>query len=170
MGESAAESMSWQQKELLGALKRLVTARERLEGLEAQAGVAPASVVDPADVDRANALLDELAEARDKARGRFGKKWVEKVESLELNLRLVLDRLGCVDEDEYRARRRELAAPPVDAVDPTVLEFARRELAAAEAGFLEIQTLEVPEAEPEPEIDLTDATTAEEPPSHTQSA
>lgn len=157
---NGSSRMNWHEKELLAALKRLVTARERLDSLDRQVGLTTATF-DPDDVARLETITADLAHARQKATERFGKKWAEKAEGLELNQRLVLDRLGVDSYEEFQARRSHFEAAPTAIVDPTVLEFARRELASAEAAFLELQMVQVIEDEVEEdeddldEIDLT---------------
>ena len=155
----ASGRMNWHEKELLGALKRLVAARERLEALEEQAGVSSVTF-DPDDVARLEAITADLTRARQKAGERFGKKWADKVDGLELNQRLVLDRLGLDSYEAFQSQRRQFDTVPPSVIDPTVLEFARRELASAEASFLELQMVEIIPDEVDPddddlEIDLT---------------
>lgn len=150
--ESAVNSgaaMSWHEKELVACLQRLSTARSRLEALEAQAGETQTTGFDPDDVERLESIHLELEEARRKASGRFGRRHADAVEALEVNERLVLDRLGVPSYDEYRRLRTEKAHTTVEVVDPVVLDFARREVVDAEAAFLELQALEVMEDEPD---------------------
>ncbi len=153
--------MSWHEKELVAALKRLVAARERLAALEAQAGTTVSTGFDPDDAARLEALHGELVHARQKASGKFARRWVDKVESLEMNERLVLDRLGVVSYDDFRAQRAERPSSTVALVDPVVLDFARRELETAEAAFLDLQTMVVESDEPEPDLERELGTTAE---------
>jgi hypothetical protein len=159
--DDAGRTMSWHEKELVAALKRLVAARERLAALEAQAGTTVSTGFDPDDEARLDELHAELVHARQKASGPFGRRWSDKVESLEMNERLVLDRLGVASYEEFRSQRVERPATTVELVDPVVLDFARRELQTAEAAFLDLQTLVVAEDEPEPDLELERGTTAE---------
>jgi hypothetical protein len=166
-------SMSWHEKELLGALKRLVTARERLAVLEEQAQGPAATLLDPEDVRRARDLQTEIVALRHKVGGFRGGRYRDELDALLVQERLVLDRLGVASYDELSDRLRRVGNAPVPVVDPTVLEFARRELAAAEQGFLEVQTMEVlpeeePESDDESDIDLRDGEVGLG--SHTQSA
>ncbi len=154
--DGAGRSMSWHEKELLAALKRVVTARERLATLEAQAGTVVSTGFDPDDVARLEEVHADLVHARQKASGPFGRRWTDKVEALEMNERLILDRLGVATFEELRAARAERPATSVELVDPVVLDFARRELQAAESAFLELQTLEVAADEPEPDLEPVD--------------
>lgn len=161
--DDAGRTMSWHEKELVAALKRLVAARTRLAALEAQAGTTVSTGFDPDDAARLEELHDELVHARQKASGAFGRRWADKVEALEMNERLVLDRLGVTTYEEYRAQRVERPATTVELVDPVVLDFARRELDTAEAAFLDLQTMVVADDEPEPDLEVEMGTTAETP-------
>jgi hypothetical protein len=169
-------SMSWHEKELLGAHKRLVTARERLAVLEEQAQEPAVPVLDPADLRRAEELQTQIVALRHKVNGFRGGRYRDDLDSLVMQERLVLDRLGVATHDELAERMRRVGAAPVNVVDPTVLEFARRELAAAEQAFLDVQTMDVPPAqqddededEPESDIDLRDGEVGMG--SHTQTA
>ncbi|HEY5155690.1 MAG TPA: hypothetical protein VIJ47_13200 [Acidimicrobiales bacterium] len=144
---SAAAHLSWAEQEVLTALKRLARAQSNLQALEGQHGPAPRSF-DPADADRLDALAADLRHARSKASGRFAKGAArERVEELEMNERLLLDRLGVASYDDYRAI---VDAPPpaIEAADPAVLAFARQELASAQEAWLSVQAMEVPDEEP----------------------
>jgi len=100
----------------------------------------PLTVVDPkhVDVERYTA----------KAAGRFGGGARTKLDDCRRKQRVVLERLGVDTIDELRARGSAAAAP---AVDPTLLDFARRECAEAEKEFLEVAAMVIPEVEPEVE-------------------
>jgi hypothetical protein len=155
--------MSWHEKELVAALKRLVVARERLQVLEEQAQEPALPVLDPADVARAHELQEQIAVLRQKVSGFRGGRYRDDLDALIMQERLVLDRLAVASHEELADRLRRVGTAPVNVVDPTVLEFARRELAAAEQAFLDVQTMDVP-TEPEqpegpaegPSIDLRD--------------
>jgi hypothetical protein len=143
MTEDPETTLSWQEREIIGALRRLANARSNVLGLEAQAGGPP---LDAQDVARAEALAGERAELRPKADSRFGGSGArERIAAIEGELRLVLDRLGVGDLDELRER---VARQGSDAVDPQVLDFARRELDGALQAWREIRDLELPPSEP----------------------
>ncbi len=150
-GEAEADqapALSWAEQELLSALKRLARAQSQLAALESQASP-PRRTFDPADAQRLEALEADLAQARSKASGRFGKGAArDRVSHLEVTERLLLDQLGVSSYDEYRA---SVDAPPAAAepIDEAVLAFARQELASAQQAWLDVQALEVP-ADPEP--------------------
>ena len=161
--EPAPVSLSWAEQEVVDALKRLARAQSAVADLEARAAEATTPTFEAADIERLEQLQVQLDQARAKAAGRFGRAAArERVDELELAERLVLDRMGVGSFDEYRAA---IHAPQVEAVDPQVLAFAERELAAARAAWLEVQALAIPpaepaeelatEAEPEVTIDLT---------------
>ena len=148
--------IGWHEKELVSALQRLGVARTRLAALEAQAGETQSVGFDPEEAAHLEQLHAELEEARRKASGRFGKRHADRVESLEVNERLVLDRLGVASYDEFVQVRAERVHTTVEVVDPVVLEFARREVADAEAAFLELQSLEVVADDPADEVEDSD--------------
>ena len=104
------------------------------------------------DVARVEALQAEVAQLAPKAQSRFGGGAArQRIAEAEAEQRLICERAGVAD---LEALRQRAAAGPV--VDPTVLDFARRELAAAEAAWDEVQALEVPEPEPEEASDDAD--------------
>lgn len=138
---------SWHEREIAQALQRLANARAQLASLEEQVGATVTRPEpDPADVARAESLQADIAKLTTKASGRFGATAARaKLEVSQRDLRLVLDRLGVEHLDE-------LSAPAAGAaVDPTVLDFARRECADAEQAFLEVAAMVIPDAEPEAE-------------------
>lgn len=148
--ETSASKPSWHEREIAQALQRLANARAQLASLEEQAGASAPErpEPDPADVARATQLRADIAKLTAKASGRFGASAARaKLEEAELQLRLLLERLGVADLDELRAGPAD-AAP---AVDPAVLDFARRECADAEQAFLEVAAMVIPDAEPEPD-------------------
>lgn len=135
-------TLTWHEREIIAALRRLATAMANLAALEQQAGGAP---LDPDDVARVEALDGERAGLRHKAESRFGGSGArERIAEIEGELRLVFDRLGVADLDELRDR---VARQSSDAVDPTMLDFARRELQGAAEGWREIRAVVLPPAE-----------------------
>lgn len=135
-------TLSWQEREIIGALRRLANARSNVLGLQAQAGGPP---LDEQDVARVEALAGERVELQPKAESRFGGSGArERIAEIEGELRLVLERLGVADVDELRDR---VARQGSDAVDPQVLDFARRELDAALQAWREIRDLVLPPSE-----------------------
>ena len=86
--------------------------------------------------------------------GRFGATGARaKHEDSQRQLRLVLERLGVDD-------LADLSSPYTDAasaVDPTVLDFARRECADAEKAFLEVAAMVIPDVEPSSDDDEAEA-------------
>jgi hypothetical protein len=149
-------TLTWAEQEVVDALRRLARAQSDLADLDARAAEASAPTFEAADVERLEQLQSQLAQARAKAGGRFGKAAArERLGQLEQAEQLVLDRMGVADYREFRAT---IEAPPVEAVDPQVLAFARRELASAREAWLEVQALEVPPADPAGESDPTAST------------
>lgn len=146
--ESSGSKASWHEREIALALQRLATARANLAPLEEQAGTtAVRPEPDPADVARATELQAEVTKLISKASGRFGASSARaKLEVAQRELRVVLDRLGVDRLDQVGS------APPPPAVDPAVLDFARRECAAAEQAFLEVAAMVIPDADLEPEV------------------
>ena len=144
--------MTWQEQETLDALRRLANARSRLVQLEGQVAEGAARpAVDPADVARIEALRAEVAELGPRSRSRFGGGAArQRIADLEAEERLILERSGAADLAELRALTTAAAAP---AVDPAVLDFARRELEAAEQAWIEVQALDMPEPEEDPSDD-----------------
>jgi len=149
------ESMTWYERELVTALKRLADAQNRLAALDLTAvPVATPPRVDEADVERLRSLEVEIAALTGKSKGRFGGSGArDKIAELQLQERLILDRIGCADLDEAVAASSAAATPAVEAVDATMLEFARRELADAQKNWLEVQALDIPDVVEEPEVD-----------------
>lgn len=160
--EEAPVTLSWAEQEVVDALKRLARAQSHLADLEARAGEATTPTFEAADVERLEKLQGQLAQARAKASGRFGRGAArDRLAELEMAERLVLDRMGV---DSYADCRSAIEAPHVEAVDPQVLAFAQRELASARTAWLEVQALEIPpveEPEPLPEPEVTIDLTAE---------
>jgi hypothetical protein len=134
--------LSWRDRELLTALRRLANATAQVQALDAaRVRQAATPVADPADVSRVEALESELTKLRAKAGSRFGGGAArDRLPDLEAEQRLVLERLGFDSYDAFRAR--DTAEPAVtDAVDPAIADFARRELAAAEQAYEELLSM-----------------------------
>jgi hypothetical protein len=134
--------LSWRDRELLSALRRLANSRAQVQALEAameqQQGVAPP---DPADAERVGALEAELTKLRAKAGGRFGGGAArERIPEVEMQQRLVLERLGFASYADFTAAGGH-AAPAVEPVDPRFLEFARHEVAAAEEAYEQLLSM-----------------------------
>jgi hypothetical protein len=143
--QSEPAALSWHERETLGALRRVANARSQLAALEAEKPPAP---LDP---ETARALEQNRA-ALDKARAKTGSRFGggsarSRVTDLEANERQLLDHLGMASFDAYVSRRDQ---PPAAIADHAIIDFARRELQAAEAAWLEVQTLELPDEEEEP--------------------
>ncbi|MCU0269459.1 MAG: hypothetical protein MUF83_12560 [Acidimicrobiales bacterium] len=138
-----APTMTWLEEETLTTLRRLANARARLAELEARiVSTVPDEVpIDPADLELARELHEEIESLRPRAAHRLaGRVARNRLEGVELHLRLVLDRLGYATYDDFveAGRRPAVTAPDVD---PVALEFARRELASAEHAWAEVQAL-----------------------------
>ena len=125
-----AAALSWQENELVGALKRLANAKSQLATLEAE------------DRDGRQLAHGRARRCRgphgEPGRAR-GRPWPSRAPAsavrrlatrrpqLEANERLILGRMGLITYDEFEAWR---AGPPTPRrVDPAVLDFARREVA-----------------------------------------
>lgn len=147
---------SWHERETALALQRLANARANLATLEERdaADAAPV-VIDPADVARAEQLQADVDRYTAKASGRFGGGSARaKLEGSRRQLDDLLGRLGVESVADLRAGA---AAPAAPAVDPAVLDFARRECAEAEKAFLEVAAMVIPDVEPDAELDADDA-------------
>jgi len=148
--DAQGPKLSWQERETLLALQRLANARANLATLEETAAPDdPFAAVDPADRVRADELYAEIQKLRPKTTARFGSAAAkEKMDELEVQQHLVLDRMGFASYEAYRTA----ADNPVVAgdVDATVLELARREFRTAEESFLEIASMVIPPADDEP--------------------
>ena len=99
-------------------------------------------------------LQADITKLTAKASGRFGASGARaKLEDSQRQLRLVLERLGVDD-------LADLSSPYTDAasaVDPTVLDFARRECDDAEKAFLEVAAMVIPDVEPGSDDDEAEA-------------
>lgn len=146
------DTLTWHDREVVTALRRLASARSRLEQLLEQGGPAVEAKVTFEDIEELERLEEEIAALAVKAKARFGGGAArERRATLQARQRSVLDRLGVADLDEARAAATRTDGP---AVDPVVLDFARRELAAAEEAWEEIQAMDVPDQPEDPAIDL----------------
>jgi len=144
-----APKPSWHEREITQALQRLANARANLATLEEQAATAPARAEpDPGDVTRAAELQADITKLTAKASGRFGGSGARaRLADAQAELAAVLGRLGVSSLDELQPG----GGAPTPSVDPTVLDFARRECADAEQAFLEVAAMVIPDAESEPE-------------------
>lgn len=141
------DTMTWHDREVVTALRRLASARSRLDQLLAEQPEPTGPTVSPADLDELAGLRDEIEALGAKARARFGGGGArERRAELQARERLVLQRLGVASYDEAVAAAEASAAP---GADPALLDFARRELEAAEVAWREVQAIEVPDEEPE---------------------
>lgn len=158
--DTPEQKMSWQERETMLALQRLANARANLASLEEQAGGGPDPLAkaDPADVARVTEIHAEMDKLRPKTSSRFGGGSArDRMEELEMQQRLILDRLGFQSYDTFlEAAQRDTA--PATEVDPTVLDFARREFEGAEQAFLEITALVLPPKEGGPDEETDDET------------
>ena len=151
-GPTHERKRTWHERELAQALERLAIARERLAVLEEQAEApAPFAQADPADLAKADELHAEIVARTPKASARFGgAKERARIEELQVALHLVLDRTGVASYEALVATRDQPSAP---ALDPDVVAFATREFADAQRSFLEVAAMEMPPADPDPEVD-----------------
>jgi hypothetical protein len=140
--------VSFKDREMVIALRRLANARSQLSHLEEQmASSASARVVDPDELARLEAYQADIDKLTAKASGRFGAGAARsRLADVEMQLRLALERLGVGSIDELKAKG---SSPAEATVDDGVLDFARRELAAAEQAYREV--LELPDAPEGPE-------------------
>jgi hypothetical protein len=149
-GENAEATLSWYEEETMRALRRVAQAKAYLAELEEQAAVASAAPVvtaDQADIDRLAELQAEIDKLMPKTQARFGAdKARTRIDELEVQMRLILDRAGFGTYDDFLDAGAELPAT-VEPVDPTVLEFARREVASAETAWMELLSVDMPEPE-----------------------
>lgn len=156
---SSGPRPSWHEREIALALQRLATARERLATLEERASVAPPvpePAGDPADVAKAHEIVADIDALRPKAASRFGGGAARsRIDELEVNLHLVLDRLGVASYDELVRRLERPSAAAVPSVDADALRFAQREFEDAERSFLEVAAMVIPPNEPEETVDDT---------------
>jgi hypothetical protein len=159
--------LSWQEREIVSALRRLAKARAQVVELEARlAEQARRPAPDPADSALVEELQKEIERVAPRAASRFGAGAARaRLAELQRRQREVLARLGFDDYTAYSAAGGGLA--PVDDVDPVFVEFARREVRDAEEALAALLALpddgtdlpggaaEVPEAPDHPlTIDL----------------
>lgn len=142
------DTMTWHDREVVTALRRLASARSRLDQLQSAQPDGAGPTVSAADLAILTELHEDIERLAAKAKSRFGGGNArERRAELQAKERMVLQRLGVADYAEAREAARP--ARPQE-VDPEVLAFAERELAAAEEAWREVQALEVPE---EPEVE-----------------
>lgn len=152
MSDGDAVALTWHERELVAALRRLANAIAAVGAHTVAAGGPP---LDPDDVARAMALDGERQDLAPKASARFGGSAArDRLAGVETELRLVLDRLRVGDIDALREQvnARESAAAP----DPDLVEFAQRELDTARAQYRELLLLELPQPD-DPDESASDA-------------
>jgi hypothetical protein len=134
--------LSWQERELLAALRRLANAQAQLHALEEEQSRHPMRpALDAADVERVESLEAELAKLREKAGHRFGRSAArDRISEVESQQRLVLERVGFDSYADFAARDAP-AVLAAEAVDPALVEFARHELEAAEEAYAQVLAL-----------------------------
>lgn len=149
-----APRLTWRERELITALRRLANSRAQVGALEEAQRDGPAPPrAEPGDVELVDRLHHELERLRAKASSRFGGGSArDKLPDVEMQQRLVLERLGFGSYEEFVAAGRR-PAPRPDPVDPAILDFARKELAAAEEAYAAL--LAMPDDESAAAIDLT---------------
>lgn len=134
--------LSFKEREMLVALRRLANARSQLAQLEEKlAAQQQRAAWDPDDLARVDSYQQEIEKLRQKAQSRFGGASArERLAEAELQQRLILERLGAASYEELQELRRAPASA-ADEVDPVFVEFARRELAAAEEAYRQVLLL-----------------------------
>lgn len=151
-GDGAADraELSWQERELIAALRRVALAQSQLQTLEeAAAEAVPAVPFDHEALRELESIHAELVAARDKGRSRFGGGHArERAAQLEQRQQELLDRLGATSVVEAQAMAA--TPPPAEVVDPAVLDFARREVLAATKAWDEVRALDLPPSDDEP--------------------
>jgi len=136
-------TLSWQERELVAALKRLANARSQYGVLKAESELEVRSI-DEADLDALREAHIETERVRGKTKGRFGAGAARaRLVHLEADEQRILDRMGFVSFDEVELWRTDTR--PTTTVDPAILEFARRELEDAENALSQLQALQLPE-------------------------
>jgi hypothetical protein len=136
--------LTWRERELLAALRRLANARAQLQTLEDEQSRHPvAPTLDRADVDQVESLETESAKLRERLNHRFGRSAArDRLAEVEMQQRLVLERLGFDSYTEFAARETRPQKAP-DAVDPALVEFARHEVEAAADAYAQVLALPV---------------------------
>jgi len=132
----------YQRRLVLGALQRVIRAQQTLEeardALDRQyqaqttgdgSAANAFAMAEVADVAQLNAIRKDLDELRSSHRV-FRKQADKRILSLELAERLALSRLGYVDYDDFA--EQPAATRDDDTIDLAYIEYAERELAAAE--------------------------------------
>ncbi len=133
----ADTSASFEDRALVTALRRVALARSQLEALtEAVRATLPAPEFDHAALRELELVHDDLVHARDRARSRFGGHARHRVAELEARHDELLGRLGAGTLVEAQAL--EAHPPPSPGFDPSVVDFARRELAEASRALDEL--------------------------------
>jgi len=133
----------YQRRLVLGALQRVIRAQQTLadarDALDRQyraqtsGGGSAANafaMAEVADVAQLNAIRKDLDELRSSSHRVFRKQAGKRILSLELAERLALSRLGYVDYDDFA--EQPAATRDDDTIDLAYIEYAERELAAAE--------------------------------------
>jgi hypothetical protein len=140
-----APRLSWRERELLAALRRLANARSQVAVLEEELAAQEASGLDAGAIETIEAHEAELVRLRRKGRRRFARSARDRASELETQQRLVLARLDFESYEALRAARVGGSRTAVP-IDPAFLDFARRELADAERAYQ--QMVELPEPGP----------------------
>lgn len=155
----AEATLTWYEEETMRSLKRLAQARAYLAELEEMDAAAQATstvVAAQVDIDRLAELQAEFDRVWPKTTARFGAdKARTRIDEIEMQMRLILDRIGFETYDDFLDAGAVLPTT-VEPVDPSVLEFARREVAAAEAAWTELLLVDIPEPEVQIEEDDDD--------------
>jgi hypothetical protein len=148
-GEDAPR-LTWHDREVVAALRRLANARSEVAALEAQLALQDAAPsTEPQDAGTIERLQTEIDALARKAQSRFGGAAArERVAQLRGEQSMLLARLGFDTYEDFVAAGGLLA--PSEQIDPVFLDFARRELAAAEVAWQEV--LKLPEEAPEPQV------------------
>jgi len=136
-----APRLSWQEREIVTALRRVANARAQVAELEARlAEQQHRPAPDPTDSALVEQLQKEIEQVAPRAAARFGGGAArERLAELRRHQREVLDRLGFADYASFSAAGGGLA--PVDDVDPVFVEFARREVRDAEEALAQVLAL-----------------------------
>lgn len=136
-----APRLTWHDKEVLTALRRLASARLQVQSIEAELAASEAAPgPDPLDAGQVERLQDEIDRLSKKANGRFGRAAArEKLVELRRDQQTLLTNLGYESYEAFSRAGGLLA--PTDRVDPVFVDFARRELASAEAAWEEVARL-----------------------------
>ena len=136
-----APRLSWQEREIVSALRRIANARAQVARLEARlAEQLSRPGPDPTDSALVEQLQKEIEQVAPRAAARFGGGAArERLAELRNRQREALERLGFADYAAFSAAGGGLA--PVDDVDPVFVEFARREVRDAEEALAQVLAL-----------------------------